>query len=202
MTKFVLTLVAIAGTLAANALEIQCTGCNAKVLPGDRFCPNCGARFEEPGHEEPLPKPMSEPRYLPSSPTPSAEQSDYWNKVENHEPGHALPVPMGMLRGLAEIACSPIEIVRAASILESSIIDAGKRNGNPLETLAGTVMAVPVGACIMGGIGTALDAAFGALDVVSFGTLGNAYWDGDNSTPYVFGRYWTTGSHYTKGVWF
>lgn len=172
MKKLLLILMSIAGTWTAGAAEIHCTACKAKVLLGDQFCPNCGTR---------------------------TEQSQYWHEVETHESGHALPVPMGMLRGLAEIACSPLEIARGASIAESSLFNSGK---NPFEIMFFTVVGVPTAACVLGGIGAALDASFGALDVISFGTLGNAYWNDDRSTPYIFGRYWTTGSHYTKGVWF
>lgn len=199
MKKGALVFALVAGMLTAGAVEIKCTGCNAKVLPGDKFCPNCGARFEEPARVEPPPAPKPAPQSLPPSPKPNAEQSEYWNEVENHKPGHALPVPMGMLRGLAEIACSPLEIARGASIAESSLLNSKK---NPLEIMFFTVVGTPTAACVLGGIGAALDASFGALDVISFGTLGNAYWNDDRSTPYIFGRYWTTGSHYTKGVWF
>lgn len=199
MKKIALLLVSIVGALAACAVEIHCTGCNAKVLPGDKFCPNCGARFEEPSRVEPPPTPKPVPQYLPPNPKPKTEQSEYWNEVENHKPGHALPVPLGMLRGLAEIACSPLELARSASILESSLLSSGQDSANKFF---GTLLGVPTGMCIMGGVGVTLDVVFGALDVVSFGTLGNAYWNDDRSTPYIFGRYWTTGSHYTKGVWF
>ena len=199
MKKLVFVLMSIVGTLAANALEIQCTGCKAKVLPGDKFCPNCGARFAKPSRVEAPPTPKPAPQYLPPSPKPQTEQSEYWNEVENHKPGHALPVPMGMLRGLAEIACSPLELARSASILESSLLSSGQDSASKFF---GTILGVPTGMCVLGGVGVTLDVVFGALDVASFGTLGNAYWSDDQSTPYIFGRYWTTGSHYTKGVWF
>lgn len=203
MKKIALLLVSIVGTVAACAVEIKCTGCNAKVLPGDKFCPNCGARFAEPSYVEPPPTPKPAPQYLPPSPKPKAEQSEYWNEVENHKPGHALPVPMGMLRGLAEIACTPIEFCRAMVGIERSVWEKEiERDGNPFSFVWWSAVATPFGTGVMGSVGVVLDAGMGVLDVVSLGTLGNVFWDNDRQSPYVFQRDWSMSGTGTRGVWY
>lgn len=202
MKKGALVFALVAGMLTACAVEIKCTGCNAKVLPGDKFCPNCGARFAEPSRVEPPTDPSPAPQYQPPSPKPKVEQSEYWNEVENHKPGHALPVPMGMLRGLAEIACTPIEFGRTLVGAECMIWESEiRRKGNPVTFLVGTVFATPVVTCVVGSIRIVSDVGMGSLDILSLGTIGNAFWDSDSNSPYVFERNWTEFDHPTRGVW-
>ena len=172
MKKLLLILMPIAGTWTAGAAEIHCTACKAKVLLGDKFCPNCGTR---------------------------TEQSQYWHEVETHESGHALPVPMGMLRGLAEIACSPLELCRGMTTLTCSLW----QYSDPGSAFFGTILGVPVVASIMGGASIVADVGMGTLDVVSLGTLGNVFWDGDKTSPYVFDRDWTESpGNGVRGIWF
>ena len=187
MKKLLLILMSIVGTVAACAVEIKCTGCNAKVLPGDKFCPNCGARFEEPSPVEPPQTPELAPQYQPPSPKPKAEQSEHWNEVENHKPGHALPVPMGMLRGLAEIACVPLEFFREASQVTCS----AWKTFSPPGAIFMSVVVMPPVVSFAGCLNGYADVLLGAGDIVSLGTIGNAFWDTNGKSPYVFQRNWT-----------
>ena len=190
MEKLLLLLMVIAGTLAANAAEIKCTGCNAKVLSGDKFCPNCGARFAEPSVKaverevairEEDPEDAAIRRYC-------KEIDDAYRRNELRRISSDLSIPAGIGRGLLTIVDSPIEVARMLSWSEGDIIR--QYGDEPCKVFFCSLYGPISVTSIMGPVCAAADIIAGTIDVLTLGFAGNRWWDSNYRSPYFWERSW------------
>ena len=160
----------------------RCSKCRERVSHSDTYCVRCGERI------------VWTPVRTPERPRVTRVQDGgpYWqNRVVRHSRDYTLPVPLGMGRGLLEIVCSPVEILRLASRLECGALE--KYKGDFGQQVGFTMFGLPLGTCVVGSLGALADIVVGTFDVISLGSLGNATWGtaNDLKSPYVFERSWT-----------
>lgn len=160
----------------------RCSKCREMVSRSDTYCVRCGERI------------VWTPVRTPERPRVTRVQDGgpYWqNRVVRQSRDYTLPVPLGMGRGLLEIVCSPVEILRLASRLECGALE--KYKGDFGQQVGFTMFGLPLGTCVVGSLGALADIVVGTFDVISLGSLGNATWGtaNDLKSPYVFERSWT-----------
>lgn len=169
----------------------RCSKCRERVSHSDTYCVRCGERVALP----PVARTPERPRVA----TQVQDGGYYWQnggyhwkaRVGRQPRDYTLPVPLGMGRGLLEIVCSPVEILRLASRLECGALE--KYKGDFGQQVGFTMFGLPLGTCVVGSLGALADIVVGTFDVISLGSLGNATWGtaNDLKSPYVFERSWT-----------
>lgn len=162
----------------------RCSKCRERVSRSDLYCVRCGERVALP----PVARTPERPRV-----TRVQDGGPSWqNRVVRQPRDYTLPVPLGIGRGLMEIACSPVEVLRLASRLECDALE--KYKGDFGQQMGFTMFGLPLGTCVVGSFGALADIVVGTFDVISLGSLGNSAWGtaNDLKSPYVFERSWTS----------
>lgn len=164
------------------SLAAGCPGCGKDIYPDEEFCGFCGLQLSQAVRLE-----------AKRAGTSAAKRMAVGSSLPTDR-DFTLPIPLGVGRGLCEIAGAPFEPLRMASVgfLDMTASpDAG-------QAVFGSVCVGMFMACVPGPIYACADICVGAADVLTLGTAGNVFWTGKNErrdsdnihTPYPWQRSW------------